>query len=78
MGQKPVVVGAVFDGRVWGLPAQDVGAFGGDEVSRAIIAASCFTGICAAVSGMGGNSGKLSRLIPAMRVRDRPQLKDAQ
>ena len=39
---------------------------------RAIIEARIFTGKSAILGGMAGSSGKLSRDIPAMRVRDRP------
>ena len=43
-----------------------------------IIEASIFTGISAIASGICGNSGKLSRDMPAMRVRERPQVMLAQ
>ena len=45
---------------------------------RAIMEASVFTGISAIGSGICGNSGKLSRDMPAMRVRERPQVMLAQ
>ena len=41
---------------------------------RAIMLARAFTGISAILSGAFGNSGKLSRDIPAIRVRKRPQV----
>src|SRR5437870_8423824 len=45
---------------------------------RAIIDASSATGISAIDSGICGNSGKLSRLIPAILVRDLPHVIFAQ
>ena len=45
---------------------------------RAIIEASVFTGISAIGSGICGSSGKLSRDMPAMRVRERPHVMLAQ
>ncbi len=45
---------------------------------RAIIASSVFTGISAIAAGICGNSGKLSRDMPAMRVRERPLVMFAQ
>ncbi len=42
------------------------------KIVFAIIDASAPTGISAITSGISGSSGKLSRDIPAMRVRDRP------
>jgi hypothetical protein len=45
---------------------------------REIMDASSFTGISAIVSGICGSYGKLSRDIPAMRVRERPHTRLAQ
>ncbi len=47
----------------------------GENASCEIICESRSSGICASTSGISGSSGKLSRDIPAMRVRDRPQTK---
>ena len=45
---------------------------------RAIMEATVFTGISAILGGICGSSGKLSRDMPAIRVRDRPQVMLAQ
>ena len=45
---------------------------------RAIIEATVFTGTSAIGSGIAGSSGKLSRDMPAIRVRERPQVMLAQ
>src|ERR1035441_10288068 len=50
-----------------------VGTLAPKNEVRAIIEASVFTGTSAIGSGICGSSGKLSRDMPAMRVRDRPR-----
>ena len=72
-----------FTSRHWqSLKAADLTArwIGADhrEAMTEIIDASCLTGISATGSGIIGNSGKLSRDIPAILVRERPQVIFAQ
>ena len=44
---------------------------------RPIMEASNLIGTCATASGIPGSSGKLSRDMPAMRVRERPLVMEA-
>ena len=56
--------------------ATPLGRWGGEmeiaKLVRAIILARSLIGISAVGSGIAGSSGKLSRLMPAILVRDRP------
>jgi hypothetical protein len=49
-----------------------------EKIVFEIIAASKLTGILVIGAGISGSSGKLSRDMPAIRVRERPQTNVAQ